>query len=237
MRSSITRIIAAIACAASLLTAPTAQAVDNATWGQIKNAAPQTEGGILSFGQAAAQEFIATRTLAGKQIAPRRAVRDIGPQGGNIRVISDEEAGQPDYWKVRLRVPEDALDATTPISIRVYGRTLSDMIVEFGPAGLVFNTEAILIIQVGSNRTDLAIEQLETMNHTYSDGTSEPLDVQSVETADGVTTIKVRIPGFSRYSIWKGAAKKIGAGGLAPLPGEDGGLLQPLGRYSPGGGW
>jgi hypothetical protein len=87
------------------------------------------------------------------------------------------------------------------ITMTVVGDYLSDLMVIFQPAGLVFLQDATLEVRIGTDLVDLDVAQLQVY-HEYADGTVEESGVLSMSSF-GDTSIRFQaaVSGFSRYGL------------------------------------
>lgn len=151
---------------------------------------------LLSFSPQAAQRAakVASSELQGTQ------TRTIGPTGGKLRIgeLEDDEKA----LGALFAVPPGAVNTPVDITMSLYGRHLSDLVVEFAPCGLVFNIPAILSIRIGEDRVDVPIEQLVVL-HQHKDGSTEQASFV-VKKEEESYLITVQVPGFSFYSLGDG---------------------------------
>jgi len=126
----------------------------------------------------------------------------IGAEGGKLVVIDKHGPGKADNLRVRLKVLENTLVEPVPITMTVYGKYLSELVVAFEPGGLQFLEPARLRIRMGPELDDLSPGESEiTLWHIYEDGTVEETEIRGQRvTQDGYRVIRANIPGFSRYS-------------------------------------
>ncbi len=124
----------------------------------------------------------------------------IGPRGDKLEVEDKGGRGGKDDLKVTFSVPKKALEKEVEITMWVYGRTLSELVVAFEPSGLVFLKDAKLQIHLGKDLVDLDLSHLEGTHH-YGDGSSEEAEIQVEKAGGGAYNVNVRIPGFSRYTL------------------------------------
>lgn len=194
-----------------LLSAASVQAVDEATWGQVKNDQPYfqppNDADIARFSFAVGTSAAAKVTDDDGERRRRsqffldknRAkTKTIGRKGGVIRV-GHKTFNHGDYTlRAEFKVPKGALDERVPISMTLVGNTLEDLVVEFAPAGLVFKKGAILTLKVGKRRAPANLDGMEVL-HIHEDGTVErarwKYDVKELG-----FVIDMGVPGFSKYS-------------------------------------
>ena len=172
---------------------------------------PAEEGqAMLSFsdGVEAAKKGKREATTAG----PLTTSAVIGEDGGRLRVEDKGDRGGKDDLVVTLTVPEDALDDDDGddddgdegvlITMTVYGRYLSELVVAFTPSGLEFEEDAHLHIRLGKDLVDLDLKKLKGQ-HTHADGSSEEVEAKG-KMKGGTANIHVKVPGFSRYGVGGG---------------------------------
>ena len=129
-----------------------------------------------------------------KVMGEREIIRNIPKKGGKITV-------QEDRLKITFRVAKNALQETTPIEMKVKGETVSDLEIEFGPDGLVFEKPCELNVKLSGWRVDADFADLKT-KHIHADGTVNQAGIISFSIDDaGDIHMKVEVPGFSRYRI------------------------------------
>lgn len=98
-------------------------------------------------------------------------------------------------------MPKQAVDQPVEITMNVTGHTLSDRVVIFEPAGLVFLKDAELYVLVGRDRVDMDLSAL-TVYHQYGDGTVEPTGILDLQTnSHNNIEVTAAVPGFSRYGL------------------------------------
>ena len=132
----------------------------------------------------------------------RTSSKLIGSAGDTLQVKDLNGRGTKDNLVVILKVPANALATDELITMTVHGETLSELVVEFAPAGLEFLTPAILKLRVGNKLVDTALEDILRIDHIHDDGTIERARVPFSAVKDnGRVRIKVEVPGFSRYSM------------------------------------
>ena len=129
---------------------------------------------------------------------PLEDEEDIGKRGGRLEVEDRGGPGGKDDLKITFTVPRNALDDEEEITMRVYGRYLSELVVAFEPSGLVFLKDAKLKIHLGKDLIDLDLNDVKGEHH-YGDGSSEEADLKIAR-----DDIEVKISGFSRYSLGRG---------------------------------
>ena len=168
---------------------------------QDQSSIPVVEGRmVLSFSPDAAQR-------AGKlaQEGQGRQVNAVfASQGGSMEIFEDQ--GTPpkkDDLRSQFSVPEDGVTGPVEISMTVYGQSLSELLFQFTPSGLVFNSDAQLEILIGKDWVDLPLDDL-VAYHEHEDGTVEYAQIVMVEDWGAETRILISIPGFSRYSMGGG---------------------------------
>lgn len=176
-----------------------AQATEDATWGQVKQQQTLTSAAKIPQHD----PLNNSNPLLGKLMGNESGI--IKVRGGNLKVESKtRNANQRDDLKVNFCVPSGALDKNTHIEMAVHGETLEELVIAFAPGGLVFNIPATVKIKIGADRVNSAPTGLR-INHEYSDGTVEEAVVNTFRmTGNGdVYVIEFEVPGFSRYS-WGG---------------------------------
>ena len=137
---------------------------------------------------------------AGKRVkiakGDEKTVSKLIGRAGGVLVVKMDKVGNEDDLLVKFIVPKKALNEKVKITMAVYGETLDDLVIEFAPAGLVFEKPAKLKIY---KRPGVRLGVVEAMHH-YEDDSSEVAELKvGEEKSHGVITIK--IPGFSRYSM------------------------------------
>ena len=145
-------------------------------------------------------------------------------QGGQLKLKEHNGPGVRDDLRVKLQAGNGALSVPVTITMTTYGQTLSALVLEFAPGGLVFLDPAELTLDVGIDKVDLSLADL-TVWHVHDDGTVEEAvvglqkqeldddelaesdeedDDDSDDDADSdkdLVRIKIQIPGFSRFSM------------------------------------
>lgn len=180
-------------------------------------AAPENGRFLLAFSPEAAQRAAKLTAIP----ADGRSAEDWFDATGGTLVV--HEANTPeltDDLLVRFWVPEGALeegadptstnyatgDIADPdevlITMAVFGNTLSELIVDFGPGGLLFDPNSWLSLSLGWDLVDIPAEGL-VVWHIHDDGMIEQAEVVVRQTDSGIK-IHVVVPGFSRYSMGGG---------------------------------
>ena len=127
-------------------------------------------------------------------------------KGGEIVVQENMNDGGPhNDFKIALQVGQKTVAEDVVITMTVHGSTLEDLVVAFDPGGFEFLKPAKLIISVGKDRYTEIPEGV-VVRHEYGDSTVEDITLYKllVQKDGGRITIKVDIPGFSRYSMGGG---------------------------------
>ena len=138
-----------------------------------------------------------------KDLENRQDAREIGPSGGILRVGSKMGVGGRDDIRATLRIPENALDETLPLTMELQGSTLSDITLVFGPS-LDFNEPARLVIRLGRAAVDLDQDTVIALHMSGADGTVEEVPIRMATGVLGLE-LEIKVPGFSRYSLGGGA--------------------------------
>jgi hypothetical protein len=89
------------------------------------------------------------------------------------------------------------------ITMDVSGTTLSQLVMAFQPAGLVFDPWAHINLSVGRDLIDLPLTDLVAW-HIYDDGTAEQVPFSIVDNNPYHIQIFIKVPGFSRYGMGGG---------------------------------
>lgn len=145
-------------------------------------------------------------------------------KSGSMLVQDLQGSGVRDDLRVEFRVGAGDLSEATTIAMTVYGNTLSDLVLAFEPAGLVFSDPAQIRVTIGARRVDRSLLDLVGLvlpfsgleaDHTH-DGETDSARITSVrtfikllfatvETFDlllyDYAVICVEVPGFSRYGL------------------------------------
>ena len=131
----------------------------------------------------------------------RTATGLFGLEGGNLTVVDKNGKGKKDDIEVALMVPAGVLTDYMPIAMTVYGEDLNSLIVEFAPAGFVFNQAVDLRIDLGNDLAPNSDVNKITPYHTYADGSVEDMEIYHINRSFYALSIYIKIPGFSRYSL------------------------------------
>ena len=208
------RLLTLTSAVALMLTASTSFAVDETSWGAVKANITYTADGsaYLSFGglQPAAKKggkggggdtsdpSDGELTYMGKET---QRVRPGHAQ--TFRIVNDDLAGTDYKYLVKFKVNNNSLTKPVDITMITYGKTLSELVIVFAPAGLDFLIDAELYIKLGNNRVDLNVDTLK-VNHEHHDGTVEDATITEIRKNDTNVELFVTVPGFSRYSLGGG---------------------------------
>lgn len=175
-----------------------------------------------------------TAERAGKKIKNKgRKIKDhFNHKGGDLEIVeeydeddleelfgedwdddSDDDSDDDDDWddddfdrNFKFKVSKKALpkDAEVEISMEVWGNKASEIVVGFTPSGLHFEKDCELEIELGGAWVDLTEEQIDAL-HLSADGVTEEAEIKKLKIDDdGNLEIKIKIPGFSRYSMGGG---------------------------------
>ena len=131
-----------------------------------------------------------------------RSVWDLFTEDGGYLIVSETNGkGPKDNLIVEFEVPRGALDIPCPISMTVYGNTLSELVIAFWPGGLQFLEDAELIVTIGSELADISTDQL-VVHHHYESGAVEEASITSLKNEGKARlTFVTAVPGFSRFSM------------------------------------
>lgn len=151
------------------------------------------------------------RTLAAAKIpsppSGGTTVSDFFNGDGGFLIVSEPNGPGPgDNLNVLFVVPPDALPAEVDevlITMDVSGTTLSQLVMAFQPAGLVFDPWAHINLSVGRDLIDLPLTDLVAW-HIYDDGTAEQVPFSIVDNNPYHIQIFIKVPGFSRYGMGGG---------------------------------
>jgi hypothetical protein len=178
-------------------------------------AASENSRFLLAFSPEAAQRAAKLTALP----PDGRSVAELfDATGGTLEVSEANAPGLGDDLLVRFWVPEGALaegvDPTSTtsaiadpadgvqITMAVYGNALSELIVDFGPDGLLFDPNSWLSLALGWDLVDMPTEKL-VVWHIHDNGMIEQAEAIVYSTDRGLK-IHVVVPGFSRYSMGGG---------------------------------
>ena len=207
------RLLTFTSAAALILTASATFAVDETTWGQIKQDADH--GSLTeSLDQETVQFNFGSLMPAGKRRATddqmhknsqswldknRSKTKRIGKRGGKI-VVGHKTMNHGEFTlRAEFSVPAGALDKKVPITMTLVGDRLENLTIEFAPAGLTFDPSAVLTLKIGKKRAPKYLEGLE-IKHIYEDGTVVSARWHKEEHRKGYR-LDIGVPGFSRYSM------------------------------------
>lgn len=155
---------------------------------------------FLAFSESAA---LRAAKLAEEPYSTNAGIAQVfGVEGGELEIEKTNGEGITDDLKVIFRTAEGALTEDVLITMAVYGETMSDLVVAFGPSGLVFLVEAELDIRLGRERVDMNLEEL-IVWHIHDDGLVEMATHRAKDWGD-IVRIQVDVPGFSRFSMGGG---------------------------------
>jgi len=162
---------------------------------KVKNAATPEDG--------VATATVTTSVDAETSAEPtdlRTATQTIGSSGGKL-TVEDCSGGKNSDILADFIVPKGALEQDAKITMTVHGEVLSEMVVEFGPAGLTFDPNARLELVLGLDLVDIDNATLQLW-HIHGDGTVEEAAVEGIKVSGKrKMTLIVDIPGFSRYGV------------------------------------
>jgi hypothetical protein len=141
----------------------------------------------------------------------------------SMKVQDLNGSGHRDDLEVVFTVRAGDLSEPKTITMTVYGNKLSDLVLAFEPAGLVFNQPARLMVRIGAQRVDRSLLDLQALLLPFGnieayhehDGTTESARIIAVKTFIYLLTeietfdlllydyarIFVEVPGFSRYGL------------------------------------
>ena len=129
----------------------------------------------------------------------------ITPEAGGVLKVVDRHGGtEADDLSIGFKVPSGGVAEEVPITMEVYGNLLSELVVVFEPAGLVFINTAVLEVRLGYELVDMLPEEF-MVYHKYADGTVEETAILSLRSLGNDTFLRVQaeVPGFSRYGLRK----------------------------------
>lgn len=143
---------------------------------------------------------------AGKKIKNQgKKIRDtFSHKGGELEIV-EEDKDLDAKMEIKFKVKKGALpeDAETEIEMMIFGDYASEMVIGFTPSGIVFEKDCELEIKIKGAWVDLSEEQIEAL-HFSSYGEVENAEIKKIDVKDDELTIKIKIPGFSRYSMGGG---------------------------------
>jgi hypothetical protein len=140
----------------------------------------------------------------------------IGKRGGKLSLSIDGPLKHA-HLDVTLSIPRNAIPkedpwrGSVPITMKVWGSVLSELVISFDPSGLDFLKSAQLTIRAQKGFNDLEPGDIAIVHFTDDDGdlTYEKSDEEVLFEVEidrkGTITIKIEIDGFSRYSLPRGA--------------------------------
>ena len=123
--------------------------------------------------------------------------KKIGKEGGKLKVGSKFGQGGQDDLMVKLEIPKGALDHKVYITMTLVGLDEGKLVLEFDPSGLEFLKDAKLTVKMGKDY----VNSLETVEaYHVSDAGTEGTEA-GIEEYHDYFEIRVKVPGFSRYSL------------------------------------
>lgn len=196
---------------ALLLAAGTAGAVEEASWGQVKQI-NQPPAPAAKKTKAKKDAALAARQAKKDARAEARAAKwledsgSFGPEGGTLKVGDKLGPGGKDDVRVLFIVPEGSLSPeASPVFITMsleVSEDLSQMTLNFGPSGTEFNPPAKLKIKLGKETAEALGFQSMIGLHFSGDKVDEiPL---RIEPGRKDVEVFLKVPGFSRYSLGGG---------------------------------
>lgn len=160
---------------------------------------------------------------AGKKIKNQgKKIKDNFNHRGGELVIEEEWEGDDDDGdnrrgrrgnkegeakkRVGFKVKKNAIAKGEEIEIamEIWGDYASEMVIGFTPSGYEFKEDCVLEIEIKGDWVDLTEEQIQAL-HISASGQVESAQILRVEVDDDELKIRIRIPGFSRYSMGGGA--------------------------------
>lgn len=158
-----------------------ANSVDEATITQAPDGTA-----YLTFSPQATQRAAKLATIPAEGLSNSKNIK---PDKKAYLDVSDiNTKNKDDILKVRLNVPKNGVASEVTVVMTVYGNTLSELIVAFEPGGLVFLIDAVLELELGPNRIDMPLSDLEAY-HTYDDGTEVPATIVSIDESGSKTNV------------------------------------------------
>jgi hypothetical protein len=187
-----------LSCAALVFCAASAVAFSSGCGTDTAPAAPVPEGPrFLAFSPQAAQRAAKLATLPSGGLA----ISQIFSIWGDHFTVTDLNGPDvTDDLKVTFSVPQGGLNAPLLITMTVLGNTARDLVMAFDPAGLLFLGAAELQVILGDDRLDIPLAQIQAY-HAYADGTVVDATILSRTDGEGVSEIRIEVPGFSRYGM------------------------------------
>ena len=162
-------------------------------------------------------------------------------EGADLKLKKLNGPGKRDDLKVKLTVPEDAVDEEVDITMGMFVNYLGNLVVAFKPSGLLFNQAVILKLTVGADLIHVPLEDIVASHLTHEnlvvgaeiisieghsgdddddgdddDGDGDDDDGDGDDDGDeggsayDYIVVKVKIHGFSRYSLSNGDGEDEG---------------------------
>ena len=174
------------------------------------------------------QSFIVFNPLvaeaAGKKIKNEdKKIKDKFNHRGGELVIEEEMDDDDNRWSgdrrrgdrrqrgeakkiVDFQVKKNAIarGEDVEIEMELWGDYASEMVVGFTPSGYQFQEDCVLEIEIKGDWVDLTEDQIQAL-HISASGQIESAQILKIKVDDDELKIRIRIPGFSRYSIGGGA--------------------------------
>ena len=140
---------------------------------------------------------------AAKRLQDGRTVSALfDEQGGLLELNEDNGSGGRDDLRVRLEAGRGALTGPVTITMTVYGQTLSTLMLEFAPGGLVFRIPAQLTVDLGWDKVDMPLADL-VVWHVHDNGKVEKVPCEVYKLDVDRVRIVTKVPGFSRYAPYE----------------------------------
>ena len=169
----------------SLLLVGRAHAVEETSWGQLKQTVP-----VQDMPWAAKPVKVINNNLSHTEW--------IGPDGG---VIKCETRGGPKKGaSATFHVPAGALKEPVEITMELVIEADGVITVQFAPGGLVFDVLSSLEVRVSETAYPQGITSF-TAQHIYADGTVVEVATESDKKSQTQIRVVVDVPGFSRYGL------------------------------------
>lgn len=169
------------------------------------------------------QSFIVFNPLVAERAAKKiknqgKKIKDKFSHKGGELVIEEEweedDEGKDDDGdnegeakkKVEFKIAKKAIPAgeDVEIAMEIWGDYASEMVIGFTPSGYQFAEDCVLEIEIEGDWVDLTEDQIQAL-HISANGQIESAHILKVKVDDDKLKIRIRIPGFSRYSMGGGA--------------------------------
>lgn len=185
--------------ATGLLLSGSAEAVEETSWASVKSSVEQE---LLQPAAKKGGNGKRDRRVNQTSTEDNHISGDFNGSGGKITVKANEDAEWMDgELKIMFEVPGGALERGETIDMTIHGSKASDLVIDFGPSGLVFKKSCTLKIDLGPSLVDINPKHIEPW-HQHGDGSVDDAGILEVIFGDdGSLSVKIAVDGFSRYGI------------------------------------